>query len=209
MPLHNDVCTSSPALARGAARSESLMSICGLVRLELFLPAPAPANAEAALPPRGLAHVGLALLAPALPSPGLPSPLRSASQPGLLPPSWGCGQADPSLLASDYAHPSPSLPPRAFSCAGSTLSVLGGARSGQLSVLGCAHSEPILSLRSFARLGPVLLASDHGQPGASPLMRGLAHSGASSSVFGQVHFTYTNTYITSEVSSTNQLQFYV
>ena len=87
--------------------------------------------------------------------------VRSASQPGLLPPSWGCGQADPSLLASDYAHPSslaataklfflcsrnyfvmlhgkwhacawkgPSLPPRAFSCAGSTLSVLGGARSG-------------------------------------------------------------------------------
>ncbi|CAE7388305.1 unnamed protein product, partial [Symbiodinium natans] len=53
------------------------------------------------------------------------------------------------------------------------------------------------------------LAFDLTHPGLPLPIRGLACCGATTSVFSKVHFTYTNTYITSESSTTNQLQFYV
>ncbi|CAE7859562.1 ANKRD50, partial [Symbiodinium sp. KB8] len=67
-------------------------------------------------------------------------------------------------------------------------------------VLGFGHLDVLLLLQSLSCLELAASTLDFAHPGFT-----LSMQGASSSV----HFTYTNTYITSEVSSTNQLQFYV
>lgn len=147
----------------------------------------------------------------------------------------GPGRIGLSLSVSDSAHLGSSLSIRAFSRMGSAVSAAGVVRIGgqQLSVcgalqigaslslrsfarlasavavLGFGHLGASLSLRSFSRLGLAVSTLDFAHLGSTLSMRGFARCGSSISVSSKVHFTYTNTYITSEVSSTNQLQFYV
>ncbi|CAK9105508.1 unnamed protein product [Durusdinium trenchii] len=110
----------------------------------------------------------------------------------------GTGRSGSSILALDFGHLEFSMLLHGFSRVGALLPALGFTNSELSALLHsvqcCGFSMLMLN---FAVLGPSLA------------LRSFAHSGSSSSASGQVHFTYTNTYVTAETSTTNQLQFYV
>eukprot|EP00434_Breviolum_minutum_P034132 symbB.v1.2.030199.t1/scaffold3379.1/size58058/4 len=124
--------------------------------------------------------------------------LRAYSQVGSTCSLLGNVKAGPSLLVLDFGSVGFSLTLRGMACAGTAPLAVDSSSSGLFALLHsfmrCASSMPIPNLAMFE---------------SSLLLRSFAHFGLSLSAFGQVHFTYTNTYIISESSTTNQLQVYV